>query len=91
MELEIVHDESINRFVVEMNGMEAYVEYRREPGKIDLYRTYVPKPLGGRGIAGQLVAFALSYAEEQGLEVIPGCSYVRSYIEKHRVAGEEGA
>ncbi len=85
MELEIVHDESVHRFVAELNGMQAYVEYRKEPaGKIDLYRTYVPKPLGGRGIAAKLVAFALDYAEEQGLDVIPSCSYVHRFIEKHR-------
>ncbi len=56
MELEIEHDESVHRFVAELNGMQAYVEYRKEPaGKIDLFRTYVPKPLGGRGIAAKLV------------------------------------
>ncbi len=89
MEIEIEHDESIPRFVTIVDGEEAYVRYNRLPdGRLDMWRTFVPEALGGRGIAAQLVAFALDYAEAEGLEVIPSCSYVARVIEKRRRAEE---
>ncbi len=85
MDIEIQHDEAIPRFVTIVDGQEAYVRYSRlSDGRLDIWRTFVPEELGGRGIAAQLVAFALEYAEAEGLEVIPSCSYVARFIEKRR-------
>ncbi len=89
MEIEIEHDESVPRFVALVEGQEAYLRYSRLPdGRLDFWRTFVPETLGGRGIAGQLVTFALDYAESEGLEVIPSCSYVARFIEKRSGSGE---
>jgi predicted GNAT family acetyltransferase len=48
-----------------------------------LVHTEVPAELEGRGIASRLVAAAFAYAREQGLTVVPVCSYVRSYMRRH--------
>ncbi len=83
MDFEIQHDEEVPRFVTTVDGQEAYVRYSRLPdGRLDIWRTFVPEALEGRGIAAQLVAFALDYAKAEGLDVIPSCSYVARFIEK---------
>lgn len=36
-----------------------------------------------KGAAGELVKGALQYAKDNGLTVVPSCSYVAHYIDKH--------
>ncbi|KTQ96493.1 hypothetical protein NS226_07955 [Aureimonas ureilytica] len=45
--------------------------------------TYVPEHLRGQGIAEKLVDHAVAYAREQGMSVVPACSYVRSLFQRH--------
>ena len=51
---------------------------------LDIYRTFVPNVLRGRGVAAALTEQALEYAERSGYSVIPSCSYVERYIERHQ-------
>jgi len=84
MGLEIRHDAEEQRFVAEIDGAEAVVEYRRsDDHTLDLFRTYTPDALRGRGIAGRIVEVALEHAQAGGLRVIPTCPYVARFIEKH--------
>lgn len=66
-----------------VEGYEAVVEYTLKDNVIDLYRTFTPPELRGKGVAGKLVKYALEHAKENNLKVIPTCSYVRGYIERH--------
>ena len=45
--------------------------------------TLVPPEIGGRGIAGKLVAALISDARAQGFRVDPQCSYVAAAFRKH--------
>jgi uncharacterized protein len=45
--------------------------------------TLVPPELRGRGIAEHLVRAALAEARTQGRQVVPACSYVAKFIERH--------
>ena len=83
MDIEIKQDTEKNRFVTYVESYEAVVEYTLKDNVIDLYRTFTPPELRGKGVAGKLVKYALEYAKENNLKVIPTCSYVRGYIERH--------
>ena len=84
MGIEIRHDEENQRFVASVDGTEAVVQYGRpDEGTLDLFRTYTPEALRGRGIAGHIVEAALEYARTAGLRVVPSCPYVARFIEKH--------
>lgn len=84
MGVEIRHEAESQRFVAEVDGAEAVVEYGRpDDGTIDLFRTYTPEALRGRGLAGRIVEAALEYARTEGLVVVPTCPYVARFIEKH--------
>ncbi|MFA5849740.1 MAG: GNAT family N-acetyltransferase [Bacteroidales bacterium] len=80
----INHRENLNRFETEEDGFTGYVQYELSDGIIDLTHTIVPKEIEGRGVAASIVAFVLDYAREKGLRVKPSCSYVRTYIERHK-------
>ena len=45
--------------------------------------TLVPKEIGGRGIAGQLVERLIADAREQGFRIVPQCSYVEAKFDEH--------
>jgi hypothetical protein len=85
----IHHDLAGHRFEAVIDGHCAYLAYM-DLGKqtLDMYRTFVPNALRGRGIAAVLTRHALEYAEREGYQVIPSCSYVERYIERNRPASK---
>jgi predicted GNAT family acetyltransferase len=83
--LSIHHDETGHQFEVNIDGYRAYLTYM-DLGKetLDIYRTFVPNELRGRGIAAALTKMALDYADRIGYTVIPSCSYVERYMERNQ-------
>ncbi len=60
-----------------------YVDYVAEVDQVVLTHTVVPDRYAGRGFAGQIVKFVLDDIRASGKKVVPVCSYVRAYIERH--------
>lgn len=79
----VVHNNAASRFEATVEGQLCVADYRLSPGVMQMPHTYVPPNLEGRGIAAALVAQALAHARSAGLRVLPSCSYVRRYIERH--------
>jgi uncharacterized protein len=81
--LTIHHDRTNHQFETTVDGYRAYLAYV-DLGKqtLDIYRTFVPDALRGRGVAAELAQQALDYASREGYTVIPSCSYVEWYIER---------
>lgn len=79
----IAHNVGLHRFEALVEGNLARCDYRLDGNTMRLVHTEVPPALEGRGIAAKLVAAALAHAREQGLSVIPACSYVRTYMRRH--------
>jgi predicted GNAT family acetyltransferase len=79
----IAHNVGLHRFETVVDGTLARCDYRLDGKAMRLVHTEVPPALEGRGIAARLVAAALAYARDQGLSVIPVCSYVRTYMRRH--------
>ena len=85
MDTEIIHNEDENKFYAIVNGKEAYLRYLLQDDKtMNTIKTYVPPELRGHGIAGKVVFAALEFAKQKGYKVIPTCSYVETYIERHK-------
>ncbi len=75
--MEVLHDEEAHRFTIALeNNLQAFVEYRRMDGAIDLCHTYVSPETRERGLAEKVVEAAFRYAQKNNLQVIPSCSYV---------------
>ncbi|MEO5733434.1 MAG: GNAT family N-acetyltransferase [Rubrivivax sp.] len=61
----------------------AVCDYVLKDGVATFHHTQVPAALQGRGIAGELVSSALTWARNEGIKVRPTCSYVAAYIRRH--------
>ena len=73
-----------NLFYIDLPGEDKPVlKYRVEGDRMFLESTYTPPMLRGRGYAARLVEAAIRYAEENGLKIVPLCSYVVYYFTKH--------
>lgn len=81
--LPVAHDKSGLQFEVILDGHRAYLAYM-DLGKqtLDIYRTFVPVGLRGRGVAAALTEAALRFADAEGYTVIASCSYVERYMER---------
>lgn len=82
MELLPRHEPEQRRFTLDTQPL-SVLDYRLEPGLVVFVHTGVPDSYQGQGLAGRLVEAALKWARAQGLKVVPECSYVQSYIERH--------
>ena len=88
MDFKIKQDTEQNRFVSSVKGYEAVVEYTLKDNVIDLYRTFAPPELRGKGVAGKIVKYALEHAKENNLKVIPTCPFVKRHIDRNEIYKE---
>ena len=72
-----------HRFEMIVERHAAVVTYSIADNVITFIHTVVPEALRGRGIARELVEFALASARERGLKVVPQCEVFDAYMRKH--------
>lgn len=79
-----VHDNvAAHRFEKVVDHHAAVATYAIDGGTITFLHTVVPEALRGRGIAHELVEFALASVRERGLKVTPQCEVFDAYMRKH--------
>lgn len=71
-----------SRFEITIDGLTAFLQYRTHDDTLVLVHTEVPKALGGRGIGGQLVDFAVESAKAKGQRVSALCPFAKKHLEK---------
>ena len=76
----VKHRADQQRFSVEFDGQEAYVDYRRKGAGVHFVSTYVPTMLRGKGLAKILVEAALAWAEQEELTISSSCWYVDKFL-----------
>jgi len=82
-EIIVTHNHAASRYEALVDGHLAVADYTVSNGKIVLTHTFVPPELRGRGIAEKLVRAALDGARVEGRRVVPACSYVAVFIQRH--------
>ena len=82
----ISHEQSAKRFTAEIDGHFAELDYTVTGDVMTITHTRVPQPIGGRGVAAELMRAALKLAGEQGWSINPACSYAAAYMRKHQAA-----
>jgi predicted GNAT family acetyltransferase len=78
------HNADESRYEALVDGHLSVCEYEMLGSRMAFTHTFVPPELRGRGIAEQLVRAALADARAAGRKVVPACSYVAKFIERHR-------
>ncbi|MBN8829919.1 MAG: N-acetyltransferase [Sphingomonadales bacterium] len=71
------------RYELEVEGSMVLADYIRQGEKLLITHTETPPALQGRGLAGQLVKGMLADVRARGLKVVPLCSYVAAYFQRH--------
>ena len=84
MEEKVIHDKDKSQFNISINNKEVYVDYKIEQNKMNLYHTYTNPELRGKGLAAKVVIAAFEYAKKNNLKVEPGCTYVQTFISRHK-------
>jgi len=79
----VVNNPEKRQFEMQLGQETGLLAYRQRPGQIELMHTEVPRSQRGQGIAEALVRFALDFARENKLEVIPTCRFVQAYLKRH--------
>lgn len=80
---EVVHNQRENRFEVWVGADVAYLDYDISSETIIFSHTFVPTVLEGKGIGSALAKVGFEYAHQNGLAVVPMCSFIREYMERH--------
>lgn len=80
----VQHHAAEHRYEAVVDGYLSVCEYEDTPAGRVFMHTLVPPELRGRGIAEALVRAALADVRAAGLKVIPACSYVAKFIERHK-------
>lgn len=79
----VFDNSSRHRYELDVDGTLAFIDYTRSAGEISFDHTEVPASLGGKGVGSRLAQGALALARDAGLKVVPRCSFIASYIERH--------
>lgn len=82
--VQVTHNAAARRYEAVVDGHLSICEYERADGRMVFTHTVVPGELRGRGIAEKLVRAALADARAGGSKVVPACSYVAKFIERHK-------
>lgn len=73
-----------NRYEVTSAGtLAGFLTYRAGAGRLDLVHTEILPEYEGQGLAAQLVARALDDVRPSGRRIVPSCSYVAKFVQRH--------
>jgi len=80
---QIKHDSHAHRLSAELEGQIGRLDYELDGNVMIITHTLVPRPIGGRGVAAELMRSALELAAANGWTVEPVCSYAVAYMKRH--------
>lgn len=73
-----------DKFVINHEGLESYLAYRRKGEVLDFYSAYVPGVHRGKGLASDLILHGMHYAVLNGFRVRPSHPAVVRFLELNR-------
>jgi uncharacterized protein len=79
----LLHELGAQRFSQHIGEHRCVLDYQLDGSTVTFTHTGVPDALRGQGLAAQLVEAGLAWARAEGLHVVPACSYVRVYMQRH--------
>lgn len=82
-EIVVRHNAAESRFEAVVEGLLSVADYKLEGGTMVLTHTFVPPELRGRGVAEKLVRAALEWARAEKRRIVPACSYVGVFLQRH--------
>ena len=78
----IRHNHEQQRFEKPVDDLLCVIDDELHELNLSLTHVLVPKPLEGRGIAGELTRAAFDWARTENYRVIPVCPYVQAWLRR---------
>jgi len=73
-----------HRYEISVDGVRAGLADYRDSGEArDFHHTEIDKSFGGQGLGTKLIAAALADTKAAGKRIVPTCSFVKGYVDKH--------
>lgn len=84
MERKVIQDAQQHCFYVPLeNDVSAVVRYQLQDRVMTITSTRIPDHLQGKGYGKVMMEAVLPLIEQQGMTIIPVCSYVDHYLTRH--------
>lgn len=84
MSTSVTRESNPDRFEITSDGAVAgFTEFLDRDGRRIFFHTEIGEEFGGQGLAGIVVGEAVDATREEGLTVVPVCSYVQKWLTKH--------
>ena len=80
---DVTKNEAMRRYETTVDGFTAELTYRVRDDRLVLTHTGVPPAIEGRGIGSALVRAAVEDAVANDLTVVPLCSFVAAWLDRH--------
>jgi uncharacterized protein len=80
---ELIDNAARNRYEMSSGNATAFIEYEIRSDAIVLEHTEVPAEMSGQGIGSALVRSVLEDVRRRGLKVVPNCTFVQKYLQRH--------
>ncbi len=81
--MEVLHDKEKKIFHTIVEGLRCELDYEIIEGKINIFHTFVPEKLRGKGIASILTEAISDYALKNKIKIKPTCSYAVYFYRKN--------
>ena len=81
--VQIAHDSRAHLLSAQLEGQTGRLNYELDGKVMSITHVNVPRPIGGRGVAAELMRSALSLGAANGWDVKPVCSYAVAYMKRH--------
>jgi predicted GNAT family acetyltransferase len=82
-DMHVIDDKQAGRFEIRAPEGTPLLQYVKRGRAVHLVHTEVPETMEGRGYGAALAKAALDAARAEGLQVVPTCPFVRTYIRRH--------
>ncbi|MBU2113938.1 MAG: N-acetyltransferase [Gammaproteobacteria bacterium] len=80
MTQQVLHQSEQQRFVLQLDGVEAVLDYQVNGSSINFHHTFVPPAFRGKGLAETLVRHGLTWAKQQQYQISASCWYVQKFL-----------
>lgn len=80
----VTNNREKSRYEAKVGGeLAGFADYQDRGDAVVFPHTEVDPSYGGQGVGGALARFAMDEMRDQGKSVVPACSFIASWIDKH--------
>jgi len=80
---QVTNNTKERQFELHIRDYTGRLTYNIKDDMIAFFHTEIPEALQGRGLGKILAEYALNYAKEHHLKILPYCPYVAKYVKEH--------